>query len=263
MTIWRFELRQSLMSSIIWTIIITGIASLFLSVYPSYQNGADEFLKLLEAYPPQLIAAFNINPDTIFTYLGFYAFVLPFVFIAGSIYATNLGLTIMGREKSMNVNEFLLAKPVSRTTIWLQKVLALKTILIIHNVIFILTMVGVTSYFDQTQITEPSFWMMTLSLFLIELVFANLGILLAVLLKKLKSITSLAVGVALSFYVISLLQALLENDLLAYLTPFQYVNPQYILENQHYDWPLLVVGLGIIILSAVVSYIRYTKQDVQ
>ncbi|MGL5296413.1 MAG: ABC transporter permease subunit [Culicoidibacterales bacterium] len=262
MNIWRFELRQSLMRSVIWTIIITGIAGLFLSVYPSYQNGADEFLKLLEGYPPQLIAAFNINPDTIFTYLGFYAFVLPFVFIAGSIYATNLALTIMGREKSMNASEFLLAKPVSRTMIWLQKILALKTTLIIHNVIFTVIMVGITSYFDQTQITKPSFWMMTLALFLIELIFANLGILLAVLLKRLKSITSLAVGIAVSFYVISLLQALLENELMAYLTPFQYVNPQYILENQHYDCPLLAIGLGIIILSALVSYTRYTNQDV-
>lgn len=263
MTIWRFEIRQSFLANSIWTVIVSGLAGLFLAIYPVYQEGTDEFLRLLEAYPPELLAAFNINPETIFSYLGFYAFVLPFVFIAGSIYATSLGLTIMGREKSMQVSEFLLAKPIARSAIWFQKSLAIKTLLLLHNLIFVGVIVLITNYFAAEQLNEPTFWLMTGSLFIIEFFFSSVGMLLAVLLRKLKSISSIAVGVALSFYVISLLQALLENEALKYVTPFAYVNPQAIVETQQYDGLFITLAFGLSVLACVVSYRWYTTQDVK
>ncbi|MGL4623265.1 MAG: ABC transporter permease subunit [Culicoidibacterales bacterium] len=263
MTIWRFELRQSFLSSLIWTVIVTGLALLFMGIYPTYQAGADEFLQVLQAYPKELLSAFNINPETIFSYLGFYAFVLPFVFIAGSIYATNLGISIMGREKNMQTSEFLLSKPISRTSVWFQKSAAIKTLLLGHNIVFIAAMVSLTVYFDSSQLNEPTFWLMTFALLILEFFFSSLGMLIAVVLKKLKSISSIAVGVALSFYVVFLLQALLENEELKFLTPFAYVDPQAIVETQRYDGIFIGFAIALSLISCGISYLLYTKQDVR
>ncbi|MGL5549216.1 MAG: hypothetical protein ACRDD4_05935, partial [Culicoidibacterales bacterium] len=60
MNIWRFELRQSVASSLLWTMVVTGLAVLFMAIYPTYQTGADEFLRVLQAYPQELLLAFNI-----------------------------------------------------------------------------------------------------------------------------------------------------------------------------------------------------------
>ncbi|MGL5382274.1 MAG: hypothetical protein ACRDD4_06995, partial [Culicoidibacterales bacterium] len=65
-----------------------------------------------------------------------------------------------------------------------------------------------------------------------------------------------------SFYVIFLLQALLENEELKYLTPFAYVDPQAIVETQSYDGVLISVALVLSGLCWLVSYLLYTKQDV-
>ncbi|MGL5531167.1 MAG: ABC transporter permease subunit, partial [Culicoidibacterales bacterium] len=150
MNIWRFELRQSVASSLLWTMVVTGLAVLFMAIYPTYQTGADEFLRVLQAYPQELLLAFNINPETIFSYLGFYAFVLPFVFIAGGIYATNLGMSVMGREKSAQTSEFLLVKPISRKRVWWQKLVAIHTLLLSHTLVFVVAIVSLTAYFDQS-----------------------------------------------------------------------------------------------------------------
>lgn len=262
MNIWRFELRQSIVSSLLWTMVVTGLAVLFMAIYPTYQTGADEFLRVLQAYPQELLLAFNINPETIFSYLGFYAFVLPFVFIAGGIYATNLGMSVMGREKSAQTSEFLLVKPISRKQVWWQKLVAIHTLLLGHTLVFVVAIVSLTAYFDQSQLLEPTFWLMSVALLILELLFSSLGMVLAVSLKKLTSISSLAVGVALSFYVIFLLQALLENEELKYLTPFAYVDPQAIVETQSYDGVLISVALVLSGLCWLVSYLLYTKQDV-
>lgn len=263
MTIWRFELRRSLGTTVIWSLVVTGLAILFLAIFPLYEESAGDFLKLLEAYPPELLSAFNMNPETLFSYLGFYAFVLPFVFVAGAIYATSLGLSVIGREKHMQASDFLLTKPVARGKIWFQKSLAVKTLLVFQNIIFLVSMTIMAYYLEPDVLKDPVFWLMSLSLFLVQFVFSSLGMLLATVLKKLKNISGLAVATALSFYVISLLQSILENEALRYMTPFQYVNPQVILEEKSYDGILLTVTVIVSVGACVISYFIYTKQDIR
>lgn len=262
MNVWRFEMWQSYRSLIIWSLVVSGLTILLMAVYPTYQASAADVLKLLEAYPPQLLAAFGMDPETLFSYSGFYAFVLPFTFLAGSIYASGLGLSIMGREKQAKTSDFLLTKPQARSQIFGQKLLAIMSLICTQAVVFTLAVTLLTWYFEPDALQTQTFWLMTLALPLLELVFASLGVIVAVVIKRLKSTSSLAMSIALSCYVISLLQGILESDALKYVTPFQYFNPTVILKTGNFDWIFVGVAAIVTLVCMSISYVLYTRSDV-
>jgi ABC-2 type transport system permease protein len=97
-----------------------------------------------------------------------------------------------------------------------------------------------------------------LILFIVQLLFFAIGILIAAILPKIKTVLPISMGTVLGFYVLGIFG---DEKLRAFM-PFKYFDPMYILKNNAYELNYLIVTLLIITISITLTYIIYKKKDI-
>ncbi|WP_066310377.1 ABC transporter permease subunit [Bacillus sp. FJAT-29814] len=262
MNIFLHELKAYRKSTIIWTVSLIAVFALFMSMFPSFAKDADEFKKLLEGYPLALRKALGVNLDTLFTVLGFYSYALTFIVLCGAIQAMNLGTAIISKEVREKTADFLLTKPVTRTQVITGKLAAAFTSLVITNIIYLAAAVIIATRVTTDDFSIKEFILLSLTMFFVQLMFLAVGIIVSVIVPKIKSVLTVSLGTVIAFYFIGALAATTDDDVKRYLSPFKYFDNDYILKHASYEAPFLIAGAVIIILAVAASYILYTKKDI-
>lgn len=185
MNIYLHELKSLRKSVAIWVCALIALAALFLSIYPSMASDSAEFKKLLSNYPPSIRAMLGINIDYITSILGFYSMIFSFIVLCGAIQAMNMGISILSKEARERTADFLLVKPISRSTIVTAKLLAALTMLIITNVLFCAAATIIANAIKTVDYNIKLFLMINLTLFLYSSFFLQLVLLFQYFLIKL------------------------------------------------------------------------------
>jgi len=261
MNIFLRELRANLKSLLIWGGIVLLFTVIGFGKFSAYA-GNPELLTILEDLPPALMAAFNFSAFNLTTVTGFYGAMFTYFALILSIAAAMWGSDIISKEERDKTVEFSLTLPVTRGRLVTAKALAA-----LINCIGLLLMtwafvlIQVAKYQPDSQFY--SFMSLTmLALFLLQMIFLAIGILLGCALKQYKRAGSVAVSLLLGTYFISIISGLDENlEFLKYFSPFTYFNPSAILHESKLD--LLFVGLsvGIIAVALLGAYMTYAKRD--
>lgn len=262
MNIFLYELRSMRKSTIIWICALIGMAALYLSIYPSMAKDAEEFKNLLGNYPPAVRAMLGINLDYITSILGFYSMIFSFIALCGAIQAMNLGVSILSKENRERTADFLLVKPVSRSTIVSSKLLAAFTTIVITNVVFCIVSTILANSVKTADFSGKLFFMINLTLFFIQLIFLGLGVVVSVFFKKLKSVLPISLGVVFGLYIIGALLAIGKDDAARFISPFKYFDITYIIKNSSYEVSYLITSAIIVIVTIAASYIIYNKKDI-
>lgn len=262
MNVFWHELKMNRMSTFVWTLSLALLVILFLSIYPTFTKDVDASMKILGNLPLPVREALGISLGNFFTIFGFYSYLFTFITLAGSIQAMNLGVGIISKERSGKTADFLLAKPISRSSVVTQKTLAGVVLLVITNIVFVATafitaLAVSTKSFDMT-----TFFLISLTLLLIQLAFLGIGIVLSVLIPKVKSIIAISLPTAFIFFIIGSLGAIIGNDTVKYVTPFKFYDPQYIMQHNSYELKYILIELGIVIVALAITYLLFNKKDV-
>lgn len=262
MNMYIHELKSLRKSTIIWICAMIALAVIYFSIYPSLVNDAADFKKLLGAYPPSVRAMLGISIDNITSILGFYSMIFSFITLCGAIQAMNLGLSILSKESRERTADFLLVKPVSRVAIVNSKLLAALTMLLATNIIYYAAASMVANIVKTTDYSNKLFFMISLTMFFIQLIFLAIGVFVSVFFTKMKSVLPISLGVVFGFYIIGALIATGKNDGARFISPFKYFDIAYIIKNSSYEVSYLITGAVIVIAAIVASYIIYTKKDI-
>lgn len=262
MNIFFHELKAYRKSTLLWAFSLISLVVLFMSMFPSISKEIDEFIKLLEGFPEPVRKALGLEVENFGSILGFYSYLFLYVTLCGAIQAMHIGMSIVSKEVRDKTADFLLTKPVSRTTILTAKLLAALTTLIITNVVFLISAIIMVTQVNTESYSVKSFWMISMTLFFTQLIFLSLGIVISIVFPKIKSVLTVSLGTVFTFFIIGLLVATTDDGVKRYLTPFKYFEPAYIIENSSYEISFLFVGMGIVMSSLVASYVIYTKKDV-
>jgi ABC-2 type transport system permease protein len=262
MNIFLHELRAYRKSTIIWTVSLIGMVVLFLSIFPTFANDAKEYQRLLEGYPETVRKAIGLELDTVFTILGFYSYSLLYISLCGAIQAMNLGTSIVSKEVREKTADFLLTKPVTRSKIMTCKLLAAFSSLVITNIVFIVASILMVSQVSTEDYSGKGLFLIAFSLFLIQLIFLALGLIISVVVQKIKSVLTVSLSTVFAFFIISMLSSASGDVAKRYLSPFEYFDTAYIIKNSRYETSFLMVGIAIILISIVSSYLVYTKKDI-
>lgn len=261
MNIFKFELKKEFKSTLIWTISLILIGAMFISMIPIFIEGKDQFMKMIESYPKELLTALGFDIDN-FTSLGFFAYISNYIVLAASIQAANLGLGIISKEMRNKTMDFLMTKPISRTKILVSKILAGIVLLlftsIIYNIFSTILMLIVTN----GEINIQTFILMNLVILFMQIFFFSIGILIATISKKIKSVIGISMALVMGLYIVSVLQKILNLKFLKYVTPFELFNTATIAHKGAYDIPLLIYSIIIIISIIIISFIIYRKKDI-
>lgn len=262
MNMFLHELKAYRKSTIIWTFALMAAVILFLSMFPSFSREAEQFEKLLEGYPEALRKAIGLSVENIGSILGFYSYIFLYISLIGAIQAMNLGTSILSKEVRDKTADFLLTKPVTRTKIMTSKLLAAFTSLVITNVFYILVATMMVSLVATKEYSTKIFLLLSLTLFFLQLIFLTLGIIISVVVPKLKSVLPISLGSVFGFFIIGALASTTGDDTLRYISPFKYFDFTYIVQNSSYEPSFMMVAIGFIVIALAASYLIYSRRDI-
>ncbi len=262
MNILRFELKKKFLSFILWTIALVAIGLVFMALFPSFTKDMEAVKSLLANYPKEILHYLGMDsPDVLSSVYGFYGLIMLFTSIAGSVCSFSLGLTIFAREKIDRTSDFLLSKPVKRETIFLAKLTASLIYLITLCITLALVMYYDCYQFDKT-IKLYDFVLIYLALLLVLLVSLGFGILFANVLKKIHSVSKIAIGFAGFNLAISFLQEIFKEDFLNYLSLYKYFPVNKLIDSQGLESIYVIICLITFAICLMLSAYFYKTKDV-
>ncbi len=262
MNIYLHELRSLRKSTFLWVCALAAMSFIYFSVYPSIVADAENFKALFNAYPPSVLAMLNVTLDNLTSLLGFYTMIFTFLALFGAIQAMNLGLSILSKEVRERTADFLLVKPVSRSRIVSMKLLASVTMLLITNALFYLIVFAFAQLYKTAEYDVAVFFMINFTLLFIQLIFFALGAVISVFVPKIKNVLPISLGIVFLFFFAGAFLVEGADDPVRYLTPFEYFDVAYIVQNAAYETSYLLAGAAVVIVSITVTYLNYIRKDI-
>jgi len=257
------ELTAYRKSTMIWAASLSGITLVFMALYPAFTVDVDATREILSQFPEAIRAALNISLANFFTVYGFFGYLLGFAMLAGSIQAMNLGVGVISKEVSGKTADFLLSKPITRSTIVTAKLGAALVMLLITNVVFATVSYLAAMTVSDDPLQTDTFFLLLSTMLLVQLIFLALGALFAVIIPKVKSVVSVSLPTVFAFYIIGAIGDVLENDAFRYVSPFRFFDTNYIITNVRLESRYLAVEAAFVVVAIVLAYVIYLKKDVR
>ena len=262
MNIFLHELKSNLKSAVIWALSMLLLALIFILIYPSFAQGEVEMKNLLAGYPPQVLKAFGFDLNILFSPLGFYSLVFQYIVLCGSIQAMILGCLLISKEFTRKTADFLMTKPVSRMAVISAKISAgISSLIISFGLVVGLTWVLLIFLISQS-IAFENYMKISITFFLIEMMFFAIGVFVAVTVRKVKSVTGISIGIVVGFFVLGLLVSSGIDVDLRYLVPFKYYDYIKILGGNGFELNFVIINILFVLITISVSYVIYIKSDI-
>jgi ABC-2 type transport system permease protein len=262
-TIYLYELRSRLKSVITWSIALVAIILIFFSIFPGFADQAALLNETMSKFPPALLAAFGLNQVDLSSVLGFFSFIFLFTQLCIAIQAGNYGFGLVSIEETDLTADFLVSKPVSRAQILNSKLLAAITSLVITDVVVWVSSIAAFMLFNADRPYDThTLILLLLSLLVFQLFFLSLGLVISLLVKRVRSVTPYALGLGFGMYVLSAFSGLEGVSVLETITAFKHFDPNYIIQHVAYNTPLVLLDVAVIIVSLAVSYWLYLRRDI-
>jgi len=257
------EFKMHLRSAITWSVSVAALIFVFTSIFSSFAQDAALLNEMMANFPEALLTAFGLNGVNLTTILGYFGFLFLFAQICLAIQAANYGFGLVSIEEREWTADFLLVKPVGRPQILTSKLLAALSGLTITNaVVWISSLVFINMFKgDSTYETKPLL-LLLLSVVVFQLFFLAVGLVISLLVKRVRSVTPYAMGLGFGMYVLSVFGDMLGESVLEKVTPFKHFNPNYIVQHGAWDTPLVLISVAVIVISLVASYVLYTKRNI-
>ena len=263
MNIFRHEFKMHLRSAIIWSASVAALILVFVSMFSSFSADAALLNEMMANFPEQLLAAFGLNGVDLATILGYFSLAFLFVQICLAIQAANYGFSLVSIEEREWTADFLLTKPVRRAQILTSKLLAvLGGLLITDVVVWVSSLVFINLFKEEATYETGSLLLLLLSIVPFQLFFLTVGLLISLLVKRVRSVTPYAMALGFGMYVLSVFGDMLGESALELITPFKHFEPRYIVQHQAYDLPLVLITVAVIVISLVASYRLYARRDI-
>ncbi|MDD3268512.1 MAG: ABC transporter permease subunit [Syntrophomonadaceae bacterium] len=262
MNIYRHEMRMSLRSMLYWTTgMLVGLL-FFMMMFAAVSEEASVINLIVSQFPSEVVRALGLSTLDLSTVLGYYGYVFMFILLVASVYALKIGISALSEEIRAKTADFLLSKPVSRNVIVTAKALSVITLLALQSAIYSLGAFIIVDIITGQPYDKTVFLLINLSIFLVGLFFAGLGLLLSVSIKKIKSVLPVALGIVFGFAILQMLNQSLADPVLAYLTPFAYFDIARIINARAYESAYVISDAVLIVSFTLLTYIIYRRKDI-
>jgi ABC-2 type transport system permease protein len=261
MNIFARELKANLRSLLIWGVIVILFVTIGVSKFSAYYENP-EMLAILNEMPPALLTAFNFQAFNLTTVSGFFGVMFTYFALMVSIAAAMWGSDIISKEERDKTVEFSLTLPVTRSRLVTAKTLAA----LVHCIGLLLITWGASLVSAAQYQPDSEFYtflrLCMLALFIMQLTFLAVGILLGCAMKRYKRASSVAVSLLLGTYFLSVISGLDQSlEFLKYFSPFKYFDAGVLLRESRIDLTFVGLSLAIILLSMVGAYLTYARRD--
>ena len=255
----RLESRKRLRASVLWVVVFALFSALYFSMFPSIEEDIEE---LMEGFPDFFFDLFGI--EALHTIEGFIAaevYSFFWVVLLGVYFAYTSAGMIAGdiRERKMDLT---LSAPVSRESVLLQKAGSLWVPLLVLN-----TAVPVVVYAGALAIGESfdpvALAMVHLLSIPYLLVCAGLGLVLSVVVERVRTAKAVALGLVFVLWLVEGVSNMNPDfEWIGNLTPSRYYDETAILVHEEYA--ILDAGLLLAVFAVLlaVALFFFTRRDI-
>jgi len=232
-------------------------------MFPAFTKDVTTTRQILENLSLAVRSVLDISLQNFFTIYGFFAYLFTFATIAGAVQAMNLGVGIISKEESGKTVDFLLTKPISRFKVFINKLSASVILLLTTNIFFCTVSYFVARMVSTGDFNNKIFLMILITFFFIQLFFWALGILMSVIIDKIKSPIAVSLPTVFTFFVIGMLGSIIGSENVRYISPFKFYDLNYVINNGQYEPVYVVIESVFVIVAIVTGYILYSKKDIR
>ncbi len=259
---WR-EIKAHRKSLIFWSIgaflmVLSGMGK-----YEAYSSSGQSINDLMKDIPKSLKAVLGFGDVDLSTISGYYSILFLYIFLMATIHAAMLGASIIAKEERDKTSEFLFVKPVSRNTVITAKLLAAFVNVVIFNLVTTVSLVGILGKYNTAgENVNGDIAITMLGMFIGQVLFMVIGTALASIKRKAKTAASVATGILLLTYLLSIIINLNENlEVLKYFTPFKYFEAANMMFGGGIELVYIVISVVLIAVLSVVTYLFFGKRD--
>jgi ABC-2 type transport system permease protein len=261
--IFRHEFKMLARSVVTWSLALALLIMAFVSLFSSFSQQAELLNEAMSKFPKELLMAFGMNGVDLSTTLGYFGIVFLFVQICLAIQAANYGFSLVSVEEREWTADFLLAKPVTRKDILTSKLIAaISGLTITNGVVWISSITFINLFKGEHAYDARILVLLLLSIVVFQLFFLSTGLVISLLVKRIRSVTPYSMALGFGMYVLSIFGDMLGENIFELITPFKHFEPNYIIQQGAYNLPLVLLSVSVIAVSITGSYMLYTQRDV-
>lgn len=262
-SIYLQEFRMNLRSVITWSVASAAVIGIFVSVFSAYAEDAELLNQMMTKFPEELLMAFGMTSVDLSTVLGYFSFAFLFTQICLAIQGSNYGFSLVSVEEREWTADFLLTKPVGRNRILTSKLLAALSCLMITDVVVWISSFGFIHLFRGERTYEATpLVLLLLSIVIFQLYFLSAGLVISLLVKRIRSVTPYSMALGFGMYVLSVFGDMLGESTLELITPFKHFEATYIIQHSAYNVRLVLISVVVIAVCLGGSYVLYNRRDI-
>ena len=257
----RHELRQGRTALLVWAAAISFLMAVCVLLYPEMEGDMGELGDMFSSMG-SFSEAFGMDQVNFGTLEGFYAVECGNILgLGGAFYAALCAVTMLEKEERGHTAEFLLAHPISRRRILLEKLAAsLAQVALLNGAVLAVSLAALAGI--GNEVPWKGILLVHLAYFLLqaELVGVCFGI--SAFLRR--GGMGIGLGIAAVLYFLQIIANLSqEAGFLKYITPFGYAAGTKIVADGRLDLGLVALGMLYGLLGALAADWEYGRKDIQ
>lgn len=247
LTITRYATRRRRNGTLVLAALLGILGAGTVALFPSFSQAGVDFEAYLESLPPAFREAFGVaSLTTIEGFLATEFYQFAFVILLG-MYAAYVGGRLVAAEVETGRADMVLAGPVSRWRLVVERYLSLLPVFLVVNVVVGLAVYATVLAIDESLAAEKLVVVHLLSLPYL-LVCGAIGLALSVLVDRSDTAQRAGLGVVFALFLLDSLTAATDYDHLGAVSPTRHYDPTAILVNAEYDW----IGAGGMLVATAV-----------
>lgn len=260
------ELRYALIrfrSQIVgWGLGIAALGLIIVTFFDTFMQQQENFLRMIENYPPEFLAFFGGDAATLATtegYLGMYGFSMLPVIIG--IFAVIAGSGLIAADEESGRLDLIMAHPLGRSAFFLSRLLAL---VITTVAILFLGWLGFSLLLGTSSldVTPMEMILPFLSVLVQSLIYSSLALFLSMILPA-RRLAAIGAGLVLviSYFVTSL--SFLNESLttIGQFLPYAYFQGSEAISDFNLGWFLGLLTASLLV--SVLAWWRFVRRDIR
>lgn len=262
-TLFKNEFKSLIKPFIIFSIFVLLFTFALISLFPLYKENYDTIYTYLSKLNAPTLRLLSIDLAASTNPLGYYSIVIEYTLVIASLMAVVLSAKAMLWDNINGYNNYLFTKPISRKTIFINKVIVILIQLIIFNILFSVLSILMLKLFVKASLSIITILQINISLILCQITFATISLMISSFIKNPKSIYPISILIILVFYIVSLIEKLIQIAIIRYINPFSYFKISDIVVYGQYQLRFIIASLFIIVFSVSISYRSYQELEIE
>lgn len=237
---------------------------MFVALFPSFKDDAVGFDELIQAYPEELLQAFNISSisaNTIEDFLAFEHVALLWPLLAIFMVVSFAG-SFITKEIEKGTIEILLSRPVSRTRLFLGRYIGSLIALIVFTLISYVPLPLFAELYDVTYRLDH-YVVTAIGSFLFGAAILSAAFMVATFFSERNKAYGVIGGGLLAMYFAKVITNFNEdfNDV-KYASFFHYFDAEKLMVNAEFDTLSIAVFVSTILIATIIGILYFNKRDI-